>query len=128
MLDSMMRFLNQYAYAEVAIYGKGFCDAGKDALSLLASFGLVVIVADDLIGSVLIVAVIFVGFASFGIGYGVFLALSPTSSLQLLVAIAALFVGYENFSFFSFFSHAQTNFFLSFFLKCDDHDCGFGHH
>ena len=127
MLDSMIRFINQYAYAEVAIYGKGFCDAGKDALSLLASFGLDVIVADDLIGSVLIVAVIFVGFASFGIGYGVFLALSPASGLQLLVAIAALFVGYGIF-FFSFsFSHAQTNIFF-FFLKCDDHDRGFGHH
>jgi len=92
-IDSMLRWVTHYAYVEVAIYGKNFCEAGKDTLSLLSRAGFDVIVNDDLIGNVLMMGVFFVSLASFGIAYGIYYAFAASSGIYLLVGFAGLFVG-----------------------------------
>lgn len=92
-IENIFKWVSFYAYAEVAIYGKSFCQAGKDTLEMLSRSGLDVIVNDNLIGSVIMICIMFVSWASFGIGYGIFYALASGSGIYLLVAFAALFVG-----------------------------------
>lgn len=38
-LDQLIQFFNQYAFAQVAIYGKTYCDAAKATWNLLKSRG-----------------------------------------------------------------------------------------
>jgi len=53
-LESLIRFFNTYAYAQVAIYGTSFIESSKRTWSLLKSKGLDAWINDDLTGFALI--------------------------------------------------------------------------
>lgn len=93
MIEGTVRFINHYAFCEIAVYGKSFCNAGKDVMALLSRNGMDVIVNDDLIGNVILVAIVAVAAASFGISYGVYAAFAPLSTYRIFVGVAGLFVG-----------------------------------
>jgi len=52
-LEGVVNYINQYAFAIVAIYGRSYIQSAKDAWSLLRSRGFDAIINDSLIGSVL---------------------------------------------------------------------------
>jgi len=51
-IDSLMQYFNQYAFAQIAIYGKTYCQAAKDTWDLVHSHGVEAIINDNLIGNV----------------------------------------------------------------------------
>jgi len=52
MIDALMQYFNQYAYAQVAIYGKTYCQAARDTWDLVHTHGVEAIINDNLIGNV----------------------------------------------------------------------------
>eukprot|EP00823_Brevimastigomonas_motovehiculus_P006383 TRINITY_DN5289_c0_g1_i1.p1 TRINITY_DN5289_c0_g1~~TRINITY_DN5289_c0_g1_i1.p1 ORF type:complete len:470 (+),score=73.21 TRINITY_DN5289_c0_g1_i1:48-1457(+) len=53
-LDSLIEYFNQYAFAEVAIYGQSYCDSAKAAWNLLKTRGFDMLINDNIIGGVLV--------------------------------------------------------------------------
>ena len=64
-----MRYFNQYAFTQVAIYGKSYCQAGRDTFSMFASVGMDAVANDNLVDKLLNIAVMLMGFLGFGIGW-----------------------------------------------------------
>jgi len=52
-IGDMIEYFNVYAFTEVAIYGKPYCQAAKDTWTLCKSRGIEAIINDNLIGNVL---------------------------------------------------------------------------
>ncbi|KAJ7537679.1 hypothetical protein O6H91_11G016900 [Diphasiastrum complanatum] len=61
LVETLVRFFNKYAYVEVAVYGKSFNCSARDAWELFQSTGIEALVAYDLSGAVLLMAVILGG-------------------------------------------------------------------
>jgi hypothetical protein len=59
-IENLLQYFNIYAFAQVAIYGKSYCQAAKDTWHLISSHGIKAIINDDLISGVLTMGV-FVG-------------------------------------------------------------------
>jgi hypothetical protein len=55
-LDWLIEYFNMYAFAQVAIYGKTYCEAAKATWRLVNGHGIKAIINDDLIGNVLMLA------------------------------------------------------------------------
>lgn len=51
--ENLLEYFNKYAFTQVAIYGKGYCEAAKDTFTLFKQTGLDALVNDSLIGAVL---------------------------------------------------------------------------
>ncbi|KAI8615222.1 plasma-membrane choline transporter-domain-containing protein [Chytriomyces sp. MP71] len=52
-MANILEYFNKYAYTEIAIYGKPYCDAGRDAWNLFKFKGIDLVINDILIGYVL---------------------------------------------------------------------------
>ncbi|KAI9352098.1 plasma-membrane choline transporter-domain-containing protein [Obelidium mucronatum] len=52
-LADILDYFNKFAYTEIAIYGKPYCDAGKDTWNLIKYKGIDLIINDCMIGQVL---------------------------------------------------------------------------
>jgi hypothetical protein len=61
LIEDILEYFNTYAFAQVAIYGKDYCTAGKDTWQLFKSKGIDAIINDQLIGSVLGIGGLLVG-------------------------------------------------------------------
>jgi len=114
-IDSIVQYFNMYAFTQVAIYGKSFCEAGKATWDLLKSRGLDAIINDDLISGVIIfgslIGAMVVGAVGLIIGkytygysenYGIFVLVGVLIGFAMIVScmeviessVAALFVCY----------------------------------
>jgi len=52
-LDNLVTYFNVYAFTQVAIYGKPYCEAASDTWNLFKRVGIDAIINDDIIGGVL---------------------------------------------------------------------------
>ncbi|KAJ3282915.1 putative choline transporter, neither null mutation nor overexpression affects choline transport, partial [Blyttiomyces sp. JEL0837] len=52
-IEDLLDYFNKYAYTQVAIYGKGYCQAAKDTWAMIVDRGFEAIINDNLIGNVL---------------------------------------------------------------------------
>ena len=52
-LDKLVTYFNVYAFTQVAIYGKTYCEAANDTWALFKRVGMEAIINDDIIGGVL---------------------------------------------------------------------------
>jgi len=52
-IDQIVQFFNKYAFTQIAIYGKTFCQAGKDTWNLIKQRGVDTIINDQLVGKVM---------------------------------------------------------------------------
>lgn len=52
-LDRLIQYFNLYAFTQVAIYGKSYCEAARDTWKLLKSHGIEAIINDNIISGVL---------------------------------------------------------------------------
>ncbi|KAI8055007.1 plasma-membrane choline transporter-domain-containing protein [Syncephalis plumigaleata] len=86
-IEALIEYFNRYAFAQVAIYGKPFCQAARDTWTLIKDRGIEAVINDNLIGNVLGIGSLLVGVITGTIGYiyllvkgGDFIAeISPTS-------------------------------------------------
>lgn len=76
-IESLMVYFNHYAFTQVAIYGKPFCQAGKDTWRMIQDRGIEAIINDNLLGNVLGFTTLFVGLLNVVIGYVVLNLLEP---------------------------------------------------
>ncbi|CAO3564408.1 unnamed protein product [Mortierella alpina] len=60
-IEGLVEFVNKYAFAQVAIYGKGYIQAAKDTWTILKDRGVEQIINDNLIGNVWSMAAILSG-------------------------------------------------------------------
>ncbi|KAJ3395197.1 putative choline transporter, neither null mutation nor overexpression affects choline transport [Lobulomyces angularis] len=58
---ALVQYFNQYAYTQVAIYGKDYCSAAKATWALIQSRGVDAIINDNLVGVVLGMGSLFIG-------------------------------------------------------------------
>ncbi|CAG8570453.1 16629_t:CDS:10 [Racocetra persica] len=68
-VDALLEFFNFYAYTQVAIYGKSFCDSAKDTWTMIQDRGVEAIINDNLIGTVIIMGSFLVGMVAALFGY-----------------------------------------------------------
>ncbi|ORX91221.1 DUF580-domain-containing protein [Basidiobolus meristosporus CBS 931.73] len=52
-IEGMVAYFNHYAYTQIAIYGKPYCQAAKDTWTLIQDRGVDAMINDNLIGNVL---------------------------------------------------------------------------
>jgi hypothetical protein len=98
-IQGIIEYINSYAFAHVAIYGKSYCEAGKDVFNLFSSTGIQMIINDSLVDNVL-------GFGCFGVGFisaavaAIAAFLFLVNSIQfaiisaILIFIAVFIIGY----------------------------------
>ncbi|KAJ3191809.1 putative choline transporter, neither null mutation nor overexpression affects choline transport [Irineochytrium annulatum] len=95
-IQDILEYFNKYAFTQVAIYGKNYCQAGKDTWNLIQSRGLMAVINDNLIGNVLGVGSLLCGLLCAFVG---FLFVKASTSIPsdlahyLLVCIASAIVG-----------------------------------
>ena len=63
-IEGLVELFNKYAFTQVAVYGKPYCRAAKDTLSLLRLRGLDIIISENLTQSLLLTG----GFLMGGLG------------------------------------------------------------
>jgi len=90
-IESLFRIFNQYAFAQVAIYGKSYCDAARDTWALVKSNGVDAIINDSLISGVLLMGAFLGGAFTAIIGSLFALALIP--SQWYLLGVFAFIIG-----------------------------------
>ena len=62
-IQAIAEFINRYAFSHIALYGKPYIQAAKDTWSMMKNRGIDALVNDCLIGPVLSMGSVFVGFA-----------------------------------------------------------------
>lgn len=77
LLDWAVQFLNRYAFAHIALYGKAYIPAAKDTWRMIKDRGIDALVNECLIGPVLGMGAMFVGYATALIAYCYMIFTSP---------------------------------------------------
>jgi hypothetical protein len=91
-IKGLIEYLNAFAYVEVAIYGKGFCEAAKDAWGVITGNGFGVLVSDIFVGRALGVAVFTTGFVTATIAYLWGVAAFSTGSIAFAYNVGVSFI------------------------------------
>lgn len=99
-LSDLIEYFNKYAFAQVAIYGKDYCTAGRDTWELVKSRGIDAIINDDLIGNVLTIGGFAIGIvtACVGLAYVQFSSLPKENVYYGAVSIGTFLIGIAEFA------------------------------
>jgi len=91
-LEDGIEYFNVYAFTEVAIYGKSYCQAAKDTWTLCKARGIEALINDNIIGNVLSIGALAVGFLSVIItcGIGLFIGIRDGAALGVYGVLAFL--------------------------------------
>ncbi|KAJ1561325.1 putative choline transporter, neither null mutation nor overexpression affects choline transport, partial [Cladochytrium tenue] len=90
-IEGYLKFFNKYAFVQVAMHGKSYCEAGRDSWELFSRVGMEVIINDTITTSVLAVASVAAALLSAFIAYIVAFASPAGASLpQTAGAYASL--------------------------------------
>jgi len=93
-IDNLISYFNQYAFAQVAIYGKSFVQAAKDTFALIHGHGIEAVINDCLIGPVLNLGIFMVAIFTAAAGVGLAFAVWRLSVLFLVFfGVVGLFIG-----------------------------------
>lgn len=87
-IEGLIEFFNEYAFAQVAIYGKPYVRAAKDTWNLLKTRGFDVIIQENLTNSVLMVG----GFIVAAIGVGVAFLVALVQGVNISATVSMLFL------------------------------------
>ena len=69
LLDWAVQFINRYAFSHIALYGKAYIPAAKDTWTMMKNRGIDALVNDCLVGPVLTMGSLFVGYLSALLAY-----------------------------------------------------------
>lgn len=89
-IEGALEFLNVYAYTQVAMYGKSYCDAAHATWELVKSRGVDLIINDDLVGSVLGLASLFVAVAAAAVTAACAWVWAPSAPSSVFVVAAVV--------------------------------------
>jgi hypothetical protein len=67
-IEAIAEYFNRWAFIYVGLYGYSFLDAGKNVMSLFKDRGLTALIADDLVGNVLMFVSLVIGYCVGGFG------------------------------------------------------------
>ncbi|CAG8482261.1 20974_t:CDS:10 [Dentiscutata erythropus] len=115
-IDSLLEYFNFYAYTQVAIYGKSFCDAAKDTWTMIKDRGVEAIINDNLIGTVIMMGSFLVGMITALFGYLYTIIFHPSfnagGGFTPLLVFLAFIIGFQMLSIIGsvIFSGAATTF------------------
>jgi hypothetical protein len=98
-IENLINYINQYAFAICAIYGKSFIPAAQQAWSLMKSRGFDAVVNDSLIGGVLNLSILIVGLSTgilgaliayygYGLGYAAYAGIGFVIGMALMLVVA----------------------------------------
>jgi len=91
-LDNLLRYFNMYAFTQVAIYGKSYCQAARDTWNLIQSHGVEAIINDNLISGVLAMGA-FLGGIVCAIISGI-IAIETISQYWITCAVLGFVIGF----------------------------------
>jgi len=91
-IESLIRYFNKYAFTQVAIYGKTYCQAAHDTWNLIYSHGFEAIVNDNLVSGVLTMCIIAGGVIGALVGVGLGYLLVPT--YVIMMAVFGFIIGF----------------------------------
>jgi len=93
-IDSLVQYFNRYAFVQVAVYGKTFCQSAKSTWNLFKLHGFEAIINDDFTGEVLSLGVLIGGVCAALVG-GIFGAIFTGIQQSQLPSIifACFFIG-----------------------------------
>jgi len=98
-IGKMIEYFNKYAFTEVAIYGKSYCQAAKDTWELCMSHGIDALINDNLIGNVLSIGSLCVGCISAVVVVVIGFILGIKTAIAFVIyGIAAFLIGCMIFS------------------------------
>ncbi|RIB21484.1 plasma-membrane choline transporter-domain-containing protein [Gigaspora rosea] len=115
-IDALLEYFNFYAYTQVAIYGKSFCDAVKDTWTMIQDRGIEAVINDNLIGSVVTMGSFLVGMVTALFGYLYTIIFHPSfndgGGFTPLIVFLAFIIGFQMLSIIGsvIFSGAATTF------------------
>ncbi|ORX86358.1 DUF580-domain-containing protein [Anaeromyces robustus] len=91
-IEDGIEYFNIYAFTEVAIYGKPYCQAAKDTWTLCKARGIEALINDNIIGNVLSIGALAVGFLSVIVTFavGLFIGIKDAAALSIYGVIAFL--------------------------------------
>jgi len=94
-IEGLMEYFNEYAYAQVAIYGKSFMEAAKSTWKLIKDRPIQAVINDSLIDPVLNFGVIVVAIltAAAGVGLSIAVFKLPNIMAHVLFGILGLLIG-----------------------------------
>ncbi|KAL5433007.1 putative choline transporter, neither null mutation nor overexpression affects choline transport [Paraphaeosphaeria minitans] len=99
MLDWAVQFLNRYAFSYIALYGKSYIAAAKDTWKMIKDRGIDALVNECLIGPVLSMGAMFVGYSCALLAYLYLLFTSPaynsTGAYTPVVVAFAFVIGLQ---------------------------------
>jgi len=95
-IDSIVQYFNHYAYVQVAIYGKSFCEAAKSTWAMFQNSGLEAIANDNLIDGVLWMGILFNAILTGAVGalVGYFLLADWGTTGIYVMFVASFFLGF----------------------------------
>jgi len=96
-IENMVEYFNFYAFTQVAVYGKPYCQAAKDTWTMIKDRGIEAIINDNLIGNVLGIGSFLVGLLAALVGYIYIITaahnlVSDTGSM-IIMLLACFFIG-----------------------------------
>ncbi|MGL4364093.1 MAG: choline transporter-like family protein [Bacteroidales bacterium] len=91
-VEDILKFVNKYAFVQVAMYGKSYCHAGKDTFNLVKDRGLELVINDALIDRTLVMGSFIGGVLSCGVATAVVYFSGVVFSLENAQAIAAILI------------------------------------
>ena len=68
-IESIVQYINSYAYTYCALYGQSYCDAARSTFELLGARGFDAVINDDLTGPVLGLGMLIGGLVTGGLSY-----------------------------------------------------------
>jgi len=97
-IEDGIEYFNVYAFTEVAIYGKPYCQAAKDTWTLCKARGIEALINDNLIGNVLAIGALAVGCLAGTVTFFVGYIFNVELVANIIFAVIALFIGLMVFS------------------------------
>jgi len=97
-IEDGIEYFNVYAYTEVAIYGKSYCQAAKDTWTLCKARGIEALINDNLIGNVLVIGALAVGCLAGTVTFFVGNIFDVELVANIIFTVIALFIGIMVFS------------------------------
>jgi len=94
-IANILQYFNTYAFCQVAIYGKPFCDAAKDTWQMFQTHGIDAIINDCIVHRVIVICVILGGLLSAGFSYLIcWNIINSYYPIPVIACVIGLFLGF----------------------------------